>query len=91
MKRPCLADNVKAAAAAAAPPPLPRMPGPSNDAPVARGKRSATRERRKAVYAFMDPAEHRALKMLSLDTGRTIDALVTKAVQDLMAKHAWKE
>ena len=50
-------------------------------------KRSASRVGRKAIYAWVDPAEHRKLKKLSLDTERSIDALVTEAVHLLFEKH----
>jgi hypothetical protein len=90
-KRPSLAANVKAAAGE--PPILPvvRLPEPPPAAaePVAppEVKRSASRVGRKAVYAWIDPAEHRKLKKLSLDTDRSIDALVTEAVHLLFARH----
>jgi hypothetical protein len=60
------------------------MPGPANaDLPGA-GKRSPSREGRKAVYAWVDPALHKQLKRLSLETGRSIDALVTEGVELLV-------
>lgn len=94
-KRPNLAANVKAAAGE--PPVLPvarkRDPAPAvqshepeaaNDAAA---KRSPSRAGRKAIYAWIDPAEHRKLKRLSLDLDRSIDALVTEGVHLLFAKH----
>jgi hypothetical protein len=51
-------------------------------------KRSASRAGRKAIYAWVDPAEHRKLKRLSLETDRSIDALVTEAVHLLFEKHS---
>ena len=88
-KRPSLAANVKAAAGE--PPILPAMraePLPAA-APVhtQEPKRSASRAGRKAIYAWVDPAEHRKLKKLSLDTERSIDALVTEGVHLLFEKH----
>lgn len=89
MKRPSLAANVKAAAADAAEPALPAlpmkpMPAPANAAGPVEGKRSPSREGRKAVYAWVDPALHKQLKRLSLETGRSIDALVTEGVELLV-------
>src|SRR5271163_864874 len=83
-KRPSLAANVKAAAGEPALSPVLRtMEEPQPAAPVAplAAKRSASRAGRKAIYAWVDPAEHRKLKRLSLDTVRSIDALVTEGVQ----------
>jgi len=87
-KRPSLAANVKAAAGE--PPILPvaqmvQAPSPPDAQPEA--KRSASRAGRKAIYAWVDPAEHRKLKRLSLDTDRSIDALVTEGVHLLFEKH----
>jgi hypothetical protein len=50
-------------------------------------KRSTSRAGRKAIYAWVDPAEHRKLKRLSLETDRSIDALVTEGVHLLFEKH----
>lgn len=89
-KRPSLAANVKAAAGE--PPILPiartvePLPAEQSAQPEA-AKRTASRAGRKAIYAWVDPAEHRKLKKLSLDTDRSIDALVTEAVHLLFDKH----
>jgi hypothetical protein len=87
-KRPSLAANVKAAAGE--PPVLPvaqmvQASPPTDTQPEA--KRSASRAGRKAIYAWVDPAEHRKLKRLSLDTDRSIDALVAEGVHLLFEKH----
>lgn len=95
MKRPSLAANVKAAAAeehadeapAVKAAPARRMLVPTNATAPTETKRSASREGRKAVYAWVDPAQHMKLKRLSLDTGRSIDALVTEGVSLLFGKH----
>lgn len=90
MKRSSLAANVKAAAADVAlppvvpEPPMKRMPAPANADRPTEGKRSPSREGRKAVYAWVDPALHKQLKRLSLETGRSIDALVTEGVELLV-------
>jgi len=88
-KRPSLAANVKAAAGEPALPPVLRTiePPPAAPSPPLEAKRSASRAGRKAIYAWVDPAEHRKLKKLSLDTERSIDALVTEAVQLLFERH----
>jgi hypothetical protein len=86
-KRPNLAANVKAAVGA--PPSVP-VAQIVQSVPVAaqpEAKRSASRVGRKAIYAWVDPAEHRKLKKLSLETERSIDALVTEAVHLLFERH----
>lgn len=87
-KRPSLAANVKAAAGT---PPIYPVVQADQTAPASepelQAKRSASRAGRKAIYAWVDPAEHKKLKRLSLDTGRSIDALVTEGVQLLFEKH----
>ncbi len=89
-KRPSLAANVKAAAGE--PPVLPaslmvELPPAEHAGRPEAAKRSPSRAGRKAIYAWVDPAEHRTLKKLALDTERSIDALVTEAVHLLFDKH----
>ena len=86
-KRPNLAANVKAAAGEPTLAPVARLPAQAEPVVPPEAKRSASRVGRKAVYAWIDPAEHRKLKKLSLDTDRSIDALVTEAVHLLFARH----
>ena len=89
-KRPNLAANVKAAAGEPSVIPVVRMVEavPAEHAIQSEtAKRSASRVGRKAIYAWVDPVEHRKLKKLSLDTDRSIDALVTEAVHLLFDKH----
>lgn len=101
MKRPSLADNVKAAAATAEAEPMRqpaakrapahKVPAPGNDAGAGEAKRGGSREGRKAIYAWVDPAEHLKLKRLSLDTNRSIDSLVTEGVSLLFAEYGVPE
>ena len=88
-KRPSLAANVKAAAGEPAELPVMRTQPPPIPEPVAppEAKRSTSRTGRKAIYAWVDPAEHHKLKRLSLDTDRSIDALVTEGVHLLFERH----
>ena len=87
-KRPSLAANVKAAAGEPVILPVMRTePPPAERITPQEPKRSASRAGRKAIYAWVDPAEHRKLKKLSLDTEHSIDALVTEGVQLLFKKH----
>lgn len=93
MKRASLAANVKAAAgdAGTAPvaspaDPVKQMRTAANEQAEA-GKRSPGRAGRKAIYAWVEPAEHKKLKLLSLETGRSIDALVAEGVALLFARH----
>jgi hypothetical protein len=87
-KRPNLAANVKAAAGDPAPLPVIRTEStPAEPVAPPEVKRSASRAGRKAIYAWVEPAEHRKLKKLSLETERSIDALVTEAVHLLFERH----
>lgn len=90
-KRPSLADSMNAVARAPAIPV--REPEPAPAAPVARAKPeegrgyfAATREGKKRVTFQTSPGDHRRLKRLSADTGRSIEALMTEALADLFAK-----
>lgn len=87
-KRPSLAANVKAAAGEPAVLPVMRREPPLAERVTPQEpKRSASRAGRKAIYAWVDPAEHRKLKKLSLDTERSIDALVTEGLHLVFEKH----
>jgi hypothetical protein len=89
-KRANLAANVKAAAGTPVALPLPAAkPQPAPKA-TPETKRTVSRAGRKAVYAWVDPTEHMKLKRLALDTGLTIEALVTDGVQLVFAKHKVK-
>lgn len=89
VKRPSLAANVKAAAATevAAAPLTAHAISSEAVSPTTGPKRSPSRTGRKAVYAWIDPTEHKRLKRLSLETGRSIDALVTEGISLLFDKH----
>ena len=83
-KRSNLAASLKAAAGGEAPSASRQianltqtvLPPPA----MAKGGRAPSRSGRKAVYAWVDPAMHKRLKLLSLESGQSIDALVTQAV-----------
>lgn len=84
-KRPNLAASLKAAAAGERPPTpaqqLERLAEVVTAAPAKEPtKRAPSREGRKAVYAWVDPAMHKQLKLLSIERGESIDALVTEAL-----------
>jgi hypothetical protein len=80
-KRANLAENVKAAAGASA----------ATGEPIALAfqepKRSMSRVGRKAIYAWVEPAEHLKLKRLAVDTGRSVEALVIEGVQLVFERH----
>jgi hypothetical protein len=81
-KRANLAANVKAAAAADGEPPLfPELPA------VPIKPKQSSRAGRKAIYAWIEPSEHLKLKRLALDTGRSVEALVTEGVGLVFLKH----
>lgn len=85
-RRPNLALNVKAAAGEPAVAPIMQAAAQRAALP-SDAKRSASRTGRKAVYAWVDPAEHRKLKKLALDLDRSIDALVTEGINMLFQRH----
>ena len=97
-KRPSLADTMKAVAAQKA------MPSPIAAEPVAEREArqlrepsgegagkcyfAATREGMKRITVAVAPEEHKRLKRLSVDAGRSIEDLMREALADLFAKHA---
>lgn len=67
--------------------------GPAPAAPIAkatpeegRGYFAATRQGKKRVTFQTSESDHRRLKRLSADTGRSIEALMAEALADLFAK-----
>jgi len=88
-KRPSLAETMKAAQK----PPPPVLPAIAADhaAPerAGEGKRyfAATREGMKRITVAVAPDEHKKLKRLAVDAGRSIEDLMREALGDLFAKH----
>jgi len=97
-KRPSLADTMKAVAAQKATPPLPapervaerQSHQPRDPSKEGESKRyfAATREGMKRITVAVAPEEHKRLKRLSVDAGRSIEDLMREALADLFAKHA---
>lgn len=93
IKRPSLADTMKAVAAQKAPPPAPPKLAPEHTAREAgeegEGKRyfAATREGMKRITVAVAPQEHKKLKRLAVDAGRSIEDLMREALADLFTKH----
>lgn len=96
-RRPSLADTMKAMAAKNAPPPVHMRevaPKPAEQANAPdKGERerkpffAATREGLKRITVAVAPDEHKRLKRLSVDAGRSIEDLMREALADLFAKH----
>jgi hypothetical protein len=96
-RRPSLADTMKAVAAKAAPPPVPMKSAASTPAARAKAQKegegerkpffAATREGLKRITVAVAPEEHKRLKRLSVDAGRSIEDLMREALADLFAKH----
>ena len=94
-RRPSLADTMKAVAAKSAPSPAPVK---EETAKVAATPRDETRERKpffaatreglKRITVAVAPEEHKRLKRLSVDEGRSIEDLMREALADLFAKRA---
>jgi hypothetical protein len=95
-KRPSLADTMKAVAAQKATPPAPALLKPQLEHKAreadgeGEGKRyfAATREGMKRITVAVAPEEHKKLKRLAVDVGRSIEDLMREALADLFAKHA---
>lgn len=99
-KRPSLADSMKALAAKSAPPPVPMKAAVAKTAPRPKAEKkaepeegerkpffAATREGLKRITVAVAPDEHKRLKRLSVDAGRSIEDLMREALADLFAKH----
>jgi len=102
-RRPSLADTMKAVAAKSAPPPAPIAPAASKAAPEPGPQQgpqqgpqesprkaffAATREGLKRITVAVAPEEHKRLKRLSVDEGRSIEDLMREALADLFSKRA---
>lgn len=96
-KRPSLAESMKAAAKDPASTKTPVDPVISRDEALAppvsssgaavSGYRAKTREGMKRLTVVVAPEEHRRVKRLSADTGRSIESLMREALSDLLANH----
>lgn len=96
-RRPSLADTMKAVAAKAGAPAVPMreaIPKPVRQAKAQQEGDSerkpffaATREGLKRITVAVAPEEHKRLKRLSVDAGRSIEDLMREAIADLFAKH----
>ena len=87
-RRPSLAASMKAVKETPAPAPIAVLvPPQAAPAPTPRKPYfAATREGMKRVAFGLSPEEHRRLKRLAVDTGRSIEDLMREAVGDLFAK-----
>lgn len=98
-RRPSLADTMKAVAAKSPLPPVP-PPAPIKESASKaiaqpgeeKGERkaffAATREGLKRITVAVAPEEHKRLKRLSVDEGRSIEDLMREALADLFIKRA---
>jgi cell envelope opacity-associated protein A len=86
-RRPSLAESMKSVQNAPAPAPPPLRAAPER---AGEGKPyfAATREGLKRITVAVNPDEHKKLKRLAVDTGRSIEDLMREALADLFAKHA---
>lgn len=51
------------------------------------GYYAATRAGKKRLTVVVEPDDHRRVKRLSADSGRSIEDLMREALNDLLAKH----
>ena len=84
-KRPSLAESMKSVqqSAPAAPPLAARE---AAERPAGQRYFAATRAGLKRITVAVPPEEHRRLKRLSVDTGRSIEDLMREALADLFVK-----
>jgi hypothetical protein len=91
-KRPSLTETMRAVAAQkeVTPAPAVRQSQPERT-PEGDGNRkrhfAATREGMKRITVAVAPDEHKKLKRLAVDAGRSIEDLMREALADLFAKH----
>lgn len=87
-KRPSLAATMKAVKDAPSPAPVAVLVPPAqvHEAKPAKPYFAATREGMKRVTVAVPPEEHRRIKRLAVDTGRSIEDLMREALADLFAK-----
>jgi hypothetical protein len=90
-KRPSLAESMKAMATASAPPPpnvMPEPPSPATASTPLEAKKfhAATREGLKKVTTAVEPAKHKQLKRLAVDSDKSVEDLLREAIDDLLAK-----
>ena len=78
MARSSLADALK---------PRQPAPAPAAAAPETHAHLAPSRRGRKAVTMYLDPAAHRQLRMLGLETDRSGQDLLVEALNDLFQKH----
>ena len=74
-----LADAFAQTRATGGPEPAPEATDDPNTPPSRRGRR--------AVTIYVDPAAHRQLRLISLDSGQSAQALLTGALNDLFERH----
>ena len=91
VKRPSLAERMKTVqtAPAASTPATKAAPPAATPAVSSQPKayHAATREGMKRVTAVLPPEDHRRLKRLSADTGRSIEELLREAIAELFTRH----
>lgn len=90
-RRPSLAESMKAVGSSSA-----ALPAASEveliELPKAEGegkpgyRRAATREGKVRLTTTLDPALHKRIKHLSVDTGISLEELMREALADLLAK-----
>jgi hypothetical protein len=99
-RRPSLAESMKAMASAPSDAQplrgsaeveareLPRPAPTGGSAEVeARKFHAATREGLKKVTTAVEPAKHKQLKRLAVDSDKSVEDLLREAIDDLLAKH----
>ncbi len=69
----------------------PSLEGTSQEKTIASSKTvQASRQNKKPINAYIEPAGVRELKILAADTGRTQQELIIEAINDLLIKHGRK-
>ena len=82
---PSLAESMKSVQNAA---PARHVGGSTREGRGEEARYFVTREGLKRITVAVDPDEHKKLKRLAVDAGRSIEDLMREALADLFAKHA---
>jgi hypothetical protein len=85
-KRPSLAESMRAVAAEAPLPSAEQLPAADVSAKP-KAFYAATRAGKKKATATLSEAAHRQLKTLAATRGRTVEELLTEAINDLFRKY----
>ncbi|OYX68242.1 MAG: hypothetical protein B7Y81_17350 [Caulobacter sp. 32-67-35] len=88
--RPSLASRLAAAAGAPAPPPSPAVEAPASETVVAKGAATApakARQGKTMIAGYFSPDLARAIKILAVERGVTVQALIGEGLDAVLRQH----